>query len=209
MGCSESKGKRNEFTIIEEEYKELIDSVKKEIDQYQNQINQIIKNSKNVKEINFKFDQEILSIIRNYDSYWYSTKPYLNKFLKNNRLDNAQECINDKEILNALNNKAIIKIKEIEAQRIKKINNAENYLINEELEEYNKLTEKIESCKKQIHTYENEKQAAIIAKREEKRHKLLYNNMNNGILPLYDERHGFNEAINNKIVKQIHKDWQG
>ena len=208
MGCTESKGKRNEFTIIEEEYKELIDSVKKEIDQYQNQINQIIKNSKNVKEINFKFDQEILSIVRNYDSYWYSTKPYLNKFLKNNRLDNAQECINDKEILNALNNKAIIKIKEIEAQRIKKINNAENYLINEELEEYNKLKEKIESCKKQIHTYENEKQAAIIAKREEKRHKLLYNNMNNGILPLYDERHGFNEAINNKIVKQIHKDWQ-
>jgi hypothetical protein len=208
MGCTESKGKRNEFTIIEEEYKELIDSVKKEIDQYQNQINQIIKNSKNVKEINFKFDQEILSIIRNYDSYWYSTKPYLNKFLKNNRLDNAQECINDKEILNALNNKAIIKIKEIEAQRVKKINNAEKYLINEELEEYNKLKEKIESCKKQIHTYENEKQAAIIAKREEKRHKLLYNNMNNGILPLYDERHGFNEAINNKIVKQIHKDWQ-
>lgn len=208
MGCTESKGKRNEFTIIEEEYKELIDSVKKEIDQYQNQINQIIKNSKNVKEINFKFDQEILSIIRNYDSYWYSTKPYLNKFLKNNRLDNAQECINDKEILNALNNKAIIKIKEIEAQRAKKINNAEKYLINEELEEYNKLKEKIESCKKQIHTYENEKQAAIIAKREEKRHKLLYNNMNNGILPLYDERHGFNEAINNKIVKQIHKDWQ-
>ena len=209
MGCTESKGKRNEFTIIEEEYKELIDSVKKEIDQYQNQINQIIKNSKNVKEINFKFDQEILSIVRNYDSYWYSTKPYLNKFLKNNRLDNAQECINDKEILNALNNKAIIKIKEIEAQRVKKINNAEKYLINEELEEYNKLKEKIESCKKQIHTYENEKQAAIIAKREEKRHKLLYNNMNNGILPLYDERHGFNEAINNKIVKQIHKDWQG
>jgi len=208
MGCTESKGKRNEFTIIEEEYKELIDSVKKEIDQYQNQINQIIKNSKNVKEINFKFDQEILSIIRNYDSYWYSTKPYLNKFLKNNRLDNAQECINDKEILNALNNKAIIKIKEIEAQRVKKINNAEKYLINEELEEYNKLKEKIESCKKQIHTYENEKQAAIIAKREEKRHKLLYNNMNNGILPLYDERHGFNEAINNKIVKQIHKNWQ-
>ena len=208
MGCTESKGKRNEFTIIEEEYKELIDSVKKEIDQYQNQINQIIKNSKNVKEINFKFDQEILSIIRNYDSYWYSTKPYLNKFLKNNRLDNAQECINDKEILNALNNKAIINIKEIEAQRVKKINNAEKYLINEELEEYNKLKEKIESCKKQIHTYENEKQAAIIAKREEKRHKLLYNNMNNGILPLYDERHGFNEAINNKIVKQIHKDWQ-
>ena len=208
MGCTESKGKRNEFTIIEEEYKELIDSVKKEIDQYQNQINQIIKNSKNVKEINFKFDQEILSIIRNYDSYWYSTKPYLNKFLKNNRLDNAQECINDKEILNALNNKAIIKIKEIEAQRVKKINNAEKYLINEELEEYNKLKEKIESCKKQIHTYENEKQAAIIAKREEKRHKLLYNNMNNGILPLYDERHGFNEAINNTIVKQIHKDWQ-
>ena len=208
MGCTESKGKRNEFTIIEEEYKELIDSVKKEIDQYQNQINQIIKNSKNVKEINFKFDQEILSIIRNYDSYWYSTKPYLNKFLKNNRLDNAQECINDKEILNALNNKAIIKIKEIEAQRVKKINNAEKYLINEELEEYNKLKEKIESCKKQIHTYENEKQAAIIAKREEKRHKLLYNNMNNGIFPLYDERHGFNEAINNKIVKQIHKDWQ-
>ena len=208
MGCTESKGKRNEFTIIEEEYKELIDSVKKEIDQYQNQINQIIKNSKNVKEINFKFDQEILSIIRNYDSYWYSTKPYLNKFLKNNRLDNAQECINDKEILNALNNKAIIKIKEIEAQRVKKINNAEKYLINEELEEYNKLKEKIESCKKQIHTYENEKQAAIIAKREEKRHKLLYNNMNNGILPLYDERHGFNEAINNNIVKQIHKDWQ-
>ena len=76
------------------------------------------------------------------------------------------------------------------------------------MEEYNKLKEKIESCKKQIHTYENEKQAAIIAKREEKRHKLLYNNMNNGILPLYDERHGFNEAINNKIVKQIHKDWQ-
>lgn len=208
MGCTESKGKRNEFTIIEEEYKELIDSVKKEIDQYQNQINQIIKNSKNVKEINFKFAQEILSIVRNYDSYWYSTKPYLNKFLKNNRLDNAQECINDKEILNALNNKAIIKIKEIEAQRVKKINNAEKYLINEELEEYNKLKEKIESCKKQIHTYENEKQAAIIAKREEKRHKLLYNNMNNGILPLYDERHGFNEAINNKIVKQIHKDWQ-
>ena len=208
MGCTESKGKRNEFTIIEEEYKELIDSVKKEIDQYQNQINQIIKNSKNVKEINFKFAQEILSIVRNYDSYWYSTKPYLNKFLKNNRLDNAQECINDKEILNALNNKAIIKIKEIEAQRVEKINNAEKYLINEELKEYNKLKEKIESCKKQIHTYENEKQAAIIAKREEKRHKLLYNNMNNGILPLYDERHGFNEAINNKIVKQIHKDWQ-
>ena len=102
----------------------------------------------------------------------------------------------------------IIWIKEIEAQRVKKINNAEKYLINEELEEYNKLKEKIESCKKQIHTYENEKQAAIIAKREEKRHKLLYNNMNNGILPLYDERHGFNEAINNKIVKQIHKDWQ-
>ncbi len=207
MGCTESKGKRNEFTIIEEEYKELIDSVKKEIDQYQNQINQIIKNSKNVKEINFKFDQEILSIIRNYDSYWYSTKPYLNKFLKNNRLDNAQECINDKEILNALNNKAIIKIKEIEAQRVKKINNAEKYLINEELEEYNKLKEKIESCKKQIHTYEKEKQAAIIGKREEIRNKLIMNNMENGVFSQYNDRQNFNKIVDKKIVNQIHNDY--
>ena len=77
-----------------------------------------------------------------------------------------------------------------------------------ELQEYNDLIMKIESCKNQIKAYENEKQAAIIAKREEIRHELLNKNMDNGILPLYNDRHNFNSAVDNKIVNRIHNDWK-
>ena len=70
------------------------------------------------------------------------------------------------------------------------------------------MKSKIESCKNQIKAYEKEKQAAIIAKREEIRHNLLNNNMKNGILPLYGGRHDFNQVVNNEIVNQIHSDWK-
>ena len=76
----------------------------------------------------------------------------------------------------------------------------------DDIEELKDLNKKIQLCKNQIKTYEKEKQAAIIAKREEIRNNLLNNNMNNGILPLYQERHGFNQVVDNRIVNQIHQD---
>ena len=77
----------------------------------------------------------------------------------------------------------------------------------DDIEELKDLNRKIQLCQNQIRTYEKEKQAAIIAKREEIRNNLLNNNMNNGVLPLYQERHGFNQVVDNRIVNQIHQDY--
>ena len=114
-------------------------------------------------------------------------------------------CLEDNDVISRLKPEVIIKLNELKNEREKEI--SKNSLKIDEIEEYNELDNKIQLCKNQIRTYEKEKQAAIIAKREEIRNNLLNNNMNNGILPLYQERHGFNQVVDNRIVNQIHQDY--
>mgnify|MGYP006873195210 CR=1 FL=1 len=201
---------------INKAYKSLIKSVELEMEEYQNKMKNLYKDIKVIEDISYKYDQAILSIFREPKSY-RDYKYYLNvgfksknfnNYLKNNRLDNAQECLKDEEIIDSIKADEFLKIKNLEKQREEEIKIANNNQSDNNLEEYNELKSKIESCKNQIKAYEKEKQAAIIAKREEIRHNLLNNNMKNGILPLYGERHDFNQVVNNEIVNQIHSDWK-
>ena len=108
----------------------------------------------------------------------------------------------------------------IETKDFEKISRGYNSLIKsveEEMKEHQKKLKelnydenkekKIELCKNQIKTYEKEKQAAIIAKREEIRNNLLMNNMDNGVLSQYKDRQESNQIIDKKIVNQIHSDY--
>ena len=105
------------------------------------------------------------------------------------------------EKLNSFN---IIMIKKLNLERKNKL---EELNKNQDVEMVNNLKKKIELCKNQIKTYEKEKQAAIIAKREEIRNNLLMNNMKNGVLSQYKDRQESNQIIDKKIVNQIHNDY--
>ena len=97
-----------------------------------------------------------------------------------------------------------MKIKKFDLERKNKLEELKKY---QDLEMVNYLKKKIELCKNQIKTYEKEKQAAIIAKREEIRNNLLMNNMDNGVLSQYKDRQESNQIIDKKIVNQIHNDY--
>ena len=103
-----------------------------------------------------------------------------------------------------LYNEDFMKIKKFDLERKNKLEELKKY---QDLEMVNYLKKKIELCKNQIKTYEKEKQAAIIAKREEIRNNLLMNNMDNGILSQYKDRQESNQIIDKKIVNQIHNDY--
>ena len=103
-----------------------------------------------------------------------------------------------------LENYHIITIKKLDLERKNKL---EELNKNQDLEKVDYLKKKIELCKNQIKTYEKEKQAAIIAKREEIRNNLLINNMDNGVLSQYKDRQESNQIIDKKIVDQIHNDY--
>jgi len=208
MGCNQTE--TDDFDKINKGYDSLIKSVQKEMEEYQKKANKIKNVPKMLKDINYKYDQKILSIFHNPQSYndynaYYGKSYDLKSLIENNRLLNAENSLKDGQVLSKLKPGVIIKLKEIIKERDNELST--NMIGNDKIEELKDLNKKIQLCKNQIKTYEKEKQAAIIAKREEIRNKLLNNNMNNGVLPLYQDRHGFNQAVDNRIVNQIHQDY--
>ena len=208
MGCNQTE--TDDFDKINKGYDSLIKSVQKEMEEYQKKANNIKNVPKILEDIHYKYDQKILSIFHNPQAYndynaYYGKSYDLNSLIENNRLLNAENSLKDGYVLSKLKPGVIIKLKEIIKERDNELST--NMIGNDEIEELKDLNKKIQLCKNQIKTYEKEKQAAIIAKREEIRNNLLNNNVNNGVLPLYQDRHGFNQAVDNRIVNQIHQDY--
>ena len=208
MGCNQTE--TDDFDKINKGYDSLIKSVQKEMEEYQKKAKNIENFPKKVKDINYKYDQKILSIFHNPQSYndysEYTEKSYdLERLIQNNRLINAENCLKDGQVLSKLKPGVVIKLKEIIKEKDNELSS--NMIGHDDIEELKDLNKKIQLCKNQIKTYEKEKQAAIIAKREEIRNNLLNKNVNNGVLPLYQDRHGFNQAVDNRIVNQIHQDY--
>ena len=208
MGCNQTE--TDDFKKINKGYDSLIKSVKMEMEEYQKKAKNIENIPKKIKDIKYKYDQRILSIFHDPKSYidyddLYERSYILNSFILENRLINGQGCLKDGQVLSKLKPGVVIKLNEL----VKEMDNElfSNKIENDDIEELKDLTNKIQLCKNQIKTYEKEKQAAIIAKREEIRNNLLNNNVNNGVLPLYQDRHGFNQAVDNRIVNQIHQDY--
>ena len=208
MGCNQTE--TDDFVKINKGYDSLIKSVKMEMEEYQKKAKNIENIPKKIKDIKYKYDQRILSIFHDPKSYidyddLYERSYILNSFILENRLINGQGCLKDGQVLSQLKPGVVIKLNEL----VKEMDNElfSNKIENDDIEELKDLTNKIQLCKNQIKTYEKEKQAAIIAKREEIRNNLLNNNVNNGVLPLYQDRHGFNQAVDNRIVNQIHQDY--
>ena len=200
----------DDFDKINKGYDSLIKSVQKEMEEYQKKANNIKNVPKILEDIHYKYDQKILSIFHNPQAYndynaYYGKSYDLNSLIENNRLLNAENSLKDGYVLSKLKPGVIIKLKEIIKERDNELST--NMIGNDEIEELKDLNKKIQLCKNQIKTYEKEKQAAIIAKREEIRNNLLNNNVNNGVLTLYQDRHGFNQAVDNRIVNQIHQDY--
>ena len=113
----------------------------------------------------------------------------------------------NKDVLRKLNPGVIIKLKAIEKEREVKLREIKSTISDDNLEKYNELNEKIELCKNQIRIYEKEKQAAIIAKREEIRNRLLNKSMKTGVFTLYKDRQSYNQAIDENYVERIHNDY--
>jgi len=204
MGCSNTKESSDEIEKIKNGYDNLIKSVEKEMNEYKSQLKKISYDKATLENLKFKYDQKMLEIFHDKDSYRYISDR--NRFLSNNMINNAKDCMNNKEILSHLKPGIIIKLKEIEKKKNDEIN-AKIKISDENLEKCQELEQKIELCQNQIKTYEKEKQAAIIAKREEIRNNLLQKNINNGVLSLYNERQGFNQQIDKDIVNKIHNDY--
>ncbi len=207
MGCNQTE--TDDFDKINKGYDSLIKSVQKEMEEYQKKANYFKNAPKMLRDILYKYDQKILSIFHNPQSYndynvYYGSYD-LRRLIENNRLLNAQNSLKDGQVLSKLKPGVIIKLKELIKERENEF--LAGVIENDEFEELKDIIKKIKLCKNQIKTYEKEKQAAIIAKREEIRNNLLNNNMNNGVLPLYQDRHGFNQAVDNRIVNQIHQDY--
>jgi len=204
MGCSNTRESSDEIEKIKKGYDNLIKSVEKEMNEYKSQLKKISYDKATLENLKFKYDQKMLEIFHDQDSY--SSKFDRDKFLRGNMINNAKDCMNNKEILSHLKPGIIIKLKEIETKKNNEIN-AKIKISDENLEKCQELEQKIELCQNQIKTYEKEKQAAIIAKREEIRNNLLQKNINNGVLSLYNERQGFNQQIDKDIVTKIHNDY--
>ena len=204
MGCNNTRESSNEIDKIKNGYNDLIKSVEDEMNEYKNQLKKISNYSSTLENLKFKYNQQILKIFHEEDNYIY---PYIrDNFLKENMLNDAEDCMNNKKILSELNPGVIIQLKEIEKKKNDEIN-AKLKLSDENMEKCQELEQKIELCQNQIKTYEKEKQAAIIAKREEIRNNLLQKNINNGVLSMYNERQGFNKQIDKDIVSKIHNDY--
>ena len=146
--------------------------------------------------------KKILDIYLKSSNYKYNY--ILGEYLSKNSITSAKEFMENKYLTENLENENIIKIKKLDLERKNKLGQLNK---NPDFEMVDYLKKKIELCKNQIKTYEKEKQAAIIAKREEIRNNLLMNNMENGVLSQYKNRQESNQIIDKKIVNQIHNDY--
>ena len=201
MGCSNNKQESsNEIDRIKRGFDDLIKSVKEEMEEYENQIKKC--DIKQVDNINYEYDQIILKIFHDKNSYTYD---YLrDNYLSFNWLNSAQSCLNNQQIISHLKPGIIIKLNEIQKKRKDEIQK----LLNEgDKKMYNEIKQKIEKCKNQIKEYEKDKQNTIIAKREQLKKNLLKKNIDNGILAFYDERRGYNNQVKENILDKINKDY--
>ena len=158
-----------------------------------------------INDINYEYDQKILTIFHNEENYrdYYLRNVYLSR----NWLNNAQQCLANNEIISNLKPGVIIELRAIEKERQDKIEQPKSFLNKENIDTYNDLNQKIELCKNQIKTYEKEKQAALIAKREEIRNNLLKSNISNGVLSMYKDRQDYNQIVDKNIINRIHNDY--
>ena len=114
MGCSNNKQESsNEIDRIKRGFDDLIKSVKEEMDEYENQIKKY--DIKKVDDINYKYDQIILKIFHDEDSYQYSTDRDV--YLSNNWLNSAQSCLQNQKVISNLKPGIIIKLNEIQKKR--------------------------------------------------------------------------------------------
>ena len=201
MGCSNNKPEySNEIDIIKKGFDDLIKSVKEEMEEYENQIKKY--DIKQVDNINYEYDQIILKIFHDKNSYIYD---YLrDSYLKCNYLNSVQSCLNNLLVKSNLKPGIIIKLNEIQKKRNDEI---QNLLNGENKKMYNELKQKIAKCQNQIKEYEKDKQNTIIAKREELRNKLMHKNIDNGVLSQYGERRGYNNQVKEDILDKINKDY--
>ena len=202
MGCDNSNIETKDFEKISRGYNSLIKSVEEEMKEHQKKLKKLNYDENKEKEINKEYDQKILDIYL--DPIHYKTGFFLGSYLKKNPIHNAKEFMENELLNKKLNNSHFMAIKKFDLERKNKL---EELNKNQDVEMVNQLKKKIELCKNQIKTYEKEKQAAIIAKREEIRNNLLMNNMENGVLSQYKDRQESNQIIDKKIVNQIHNDY--
>ena len=202
MGCENSNIETNDFEKISRGYNSLIKSVEEEMKEHQKKLNELNYDGNGEKEINKEYEQKILDIYLKSSNYQYNY--ILGEYLSKNSITSAKEFMKNKYLTGKLENEYIIKIKKLDLERKNKLGQLNK---NPDFEMVDYLKKKIELCKNQIKTYEKEKQAAIIAKREEIRNNLLMNNMENGVLSQYKNRQESNQIIDKKIVNQIHNDY--
>ena len=202
MGCDNSDIETKDFDKISRGYNSLIKSVEEEMKGYQKKLKELNYDQKKEEDINKEYDQKILNIFLDHKNYYplYT----LGDYLKNNTIDNARECMENERLTKKLNNSSIIEIRKLDLERKNKLEELKKL---NDFEMVKNLKKKIELCKNQISTYEKEKQAAIIAKREEIRKNLIVNNMENGVFSQYKDRQDFNQIVDKKIVNQIHNDY--
>ena len=202
MGCENSNIETNDFEKISRGYNSLIKSVEEEMKEHQKKLNELNYDGNREKEINKEYDQKILDIYLKSSNYQYNY--ILGEYLSKNSITSAKEFMENKYLTGKFENEYIIKIKKLDLERKNKLGHLNK---NPDFEMVDYLKKKIELCKNQIKTYEKEKQAAIIAKREEIRNNLLMNNMDNGVLSQYKDRQESNQIIDKKSVNQIHNDY--
>ena len=202
MGCDNNNIETNDFEKISRDYNYLIKSVEEEMKEYEKKLKELNYEENKEEEINNVYDKKIIDIYLNENNY--SNKYYLSVHLTNNPINSAKEFMEDKYLNEKIFSSCIITIKKLDLERKNKL---EQLNKNQDFEMVNNLKKKIELCKNQIKTYEKEKQAAIIAKREQIRNNLLMNNMDNGVLSQYKDRQESNQIIDKKIVNQIHNDY--
>ena len=202
MGCDNSNIETKDFEKISRGYNSLIKSVEEEMKEHQKKLKELNYDENKEEEINNVYDKKIIDIYLNENNY--SNKYYLSVHLTNNPINSAKEFMEDKYLNEKIFGQCIITIKKLDLERKNKL---EQLNKNQDFEMVNNLKKKIELCKNQIKTYEKEKQAAIIAKREQIRNNLLMNNMDNGVLSQYKDRQESNQIIDKKIVNQIHSDY--
>ena len=202
MGCDNSNIETKDFEKISRGYNSLIKSVEEEMKEHQKKLKELNYDENKEKEINKEYDQKILNIYLDPKNYIRGFS--LGNYLKKNPINSAKEFMGNEYFTENLYNEDFMKIKKFDLERKNKLEELKKY---QDLEMVNYLKKKIELCKNQIKTYEKEKQAAIIAKREEIGNNLLMNNMDNGVLSQYKDRQESNQIIDKKIVNQIHNDY--
>ena len=202
MGCENSNIETNDFEKISRGYNSLIKSVEEEMKEHQKKLKKLNYDENKEKEINKEYDQKILDIYLKSSNYQFEY--ILGEYLSKNSITSAKEFMENEYLTGNLKDEYNIKIKKLDLERKNKLGQLNK---NPDFEMVDYLKKKIELCKNQIKTYEKEKQAAIIAKREEIRNNLLMNNMDNGVLSQYKDRQESNQIIDKKIVNQIHNDY--